>query len=85
MLDRLRIAMERPGGSVEYNTAVKLRYDTQAAVVHILVPNFETPSVFLFPIPIGINQDINAAFKVHQGMVVEVGMNIKMAAIRNLV
>ena len=64
----------------EDHATVKNRQDSVNAVRHLLVPEFQMSAVFLFPVLIQVEQEIQPAIKFEFRVAVEVGVNFKKAA-----
>ena len=84
MIDHFRIPVIALGGCIEHYTTAKDRNNRLHAFRHFVVPELQLPAILFFPVLVEIDQYVQAAFQVQNGMMVEVGMNGEMATVANL-
>src|SRR5271170_622785 len=73
------MAVKRGRSCAEDSAPVKERQNLLLGSGHVLVPELEVASVFLFPILVQVDQDIDAAVELELGMQVVIGVDRKLA------
>jgi len=84
MIDRLRVAVKRSRRGIENNASVEDRFDAKAAFAHRLIPDFEISSVFLFPLFVQVDQNVETTLKLQLRVTVEIGMDVEVTSLVDL-
>src|SRR5688572_30985212 len=83
--ERRRVAMKRMVGGAEHDGAVEDRQDPLLTAHHLAIPQLEMAAVFLLPIAVQIDQQIEPAVEAQFGMPIEIGVHLEKAAGQDLV
>src|SRR5690349_21003785 len=85
MPDRPGISVVTVRSGVEYYTPIEFGNHRDDLVRHLSVPKLKLSAIFVSPILIQINQYVDSALQIHWLVVVEIGVNRKVAAVGELV
>ena len=80
-----RVAVKRCGSGVEDYAGIECGHYPLTASAHVLIPHFQAAAILLSPIFVQVDEDVNASFEAQRRVEIEVGMDVKMTTVADLV